>query len=353
MFAGWGTCCGTTRRIFAGEAMTQLGEMVAIGTVIDKDIECPFHEKKHTCDESVINDLTGDAKTLGEKLESKSISDSSVLRTENSVEPYKSRFSTEPDPDKTYDFETERHVKIHEDIDCEYPVAFAAHHIIPAGASLNIADSLLPYIDSEKGKICCNLGYDVNGNENGVWLPGLHAVNKNGIDVWSETSQVLPDNESWKVLALASKKEDYLPLQGPRPGPDPDKAYEALNLKLLYVKAAMNFSKTGARQFHDAHPTYSGLVKDSLNQVGKVLDHLSTGNAKEKIEPSCPTCKKNKESNQNKLLPPLGLFGFLNKNSQHVKNNYIVGKIQHKEFFTSTWCDPSSPTERRERKSSK
>ena len=241
-------------------------------------------------------------------------------------------------------------MKIHNDIDCEYPVAYAAHHLIPAGASLNKATLLLPYIESEKSKICCNLGYDVNGNENGVWLPGLHAVNKNGINVWSGTSSELPDNESWKKLTLASKQEDYLPLQGPRPGPNPEKAYEALNMKWLYVQAAMNFSLVGnVRQFHDAHPAYSNLVKQGLDEVGKLLDRLSTGSAKENINPTCSTCKTNKENDQKKLLPPLGLLGLLNKTSQHLKTNYLVGKTEHKEYYTSTWSDPSSPTERRQR----
>jgi len=328
--------------------MTELCEMVAIGIVTEKDVECPFHEKEHKCDKSVKNELTGDAKKLGEKLESKNTSDSTVLRTEKTVEPYKSRFSTEPDPDKKYDYETERHISIHEDIDCEYPVAFAAHHLIPAGASLNKANSLLPYVDSKKGKICCNLGYDVNGNENGVWLPGLHAVNSNGINKWSGASQELPDNESWKKLSTASTTKKYLPLDGPRPGIDIEKAYNTLNMKWLYVQAAMNFLSPKPRQFHDAHPSYSNLVKISLDDIGILLNRLSTGNAKEKIEPSCSKCKENKNQNK-KLLPPLALLNLLNRTSLHLKSEYLVGKTKHNEYYTSSWCGPSSPSRKRKR----
>lgn len=321
--------------------MTQLGEMVAAGFVDDFDVDCPFHEKKHTCDDVKNNYLAGNATALGENLDGGTSDTSTVQRS--SASPDNTYRSPEKfvDPDEAYG-EAEREVQIVKgNDDCIYPVAYSAHHLIPAKESLKRAAKLHKFIDKGKGAICCNLGYNVDGNENGVWLPGLHAVNSKGLDLWGAASTELPDDEevgrkSVKRAELedGTTKWSYSPLDGPKPSDGPA-AFSPTNMKWMYVQAAMNFPLVGTRQFHDRHPDYSGKVCEHLEDVATVLEGLLGLGG---VNPSCKKCK----DAQGKPQPPIALLGMLNGSSRWFRGK-LVGHTRDSTYFTSSWCGPMAP----------
>ena len=331
--------------------MTQLGELTAIGLVDTKNVECPFHEKKHDCSTDAENVYReGNAETLGKNLaKGKQDNSSTVFRAKGSPDHDYRANRKEDDPDE--DSEKDREIGILDgDDDCIYPVAFAAHHLIPGKASMGKAKALHKYI--RKGEICCNLGYSVDGNENGVWLPGLHAVNSNGLNLWSGkvASRSLPDKEDVrnisKVKARMRKELEpsangkrskfaYKPITGPTPGDAGAQAFRSDNMKWLYVKGSMAY--LGARQFHDAHPAYSSLV---VKQLGAVAQRVATllENAKKTGPTQCPECKKRQDAGK-KPTPPLALLGLLNNTSSWYRAK-LVGKTSDKEYYTSSWCGP-------------
>lgn len=321
--------------------MTQLGEMVAIGILQESDLECPFHEDEHDCSKPGKNELEGDATVLGENLDSGKKEKSTVVRSDAPDADYKSP-SKEADPDA--ESEESREVSIVKgNEDCVYPVAFSAHHLIPAKESLKRASGLHKFIQKSKGKICCDLGYDVNGNENGVWLPGLHAVNSKGLNLWGSAPTSLPDKEELgrKVVKRLDRddgktKWTYSPLSGPTPGKGGAAAFAPTNMKWMYVQKAMSF--LGARQFHDRHVNYSKLVEDHLSAVGKRLE-LFYGLQKDPAIAGCAKCRDRKKK---PAPPPIGLLGLLNSTSRWYRGK-VKGKTQDDEYYTSSWCGPVQP----------
>ena len=102
-----------------------------------------------------------------------------------------------------------------------YPFTVAAHHLIPGNGSLK-ASELWHYINKtgERGaeaikmkinvkgksqersiKINGNIGYNVNGSHNGVWLPGNYAMNRRnapeGVKSWNERT------DEWKLAYIS------------------------------------------------------------------------------------------------------------------------------------------------------
>jgi hypothetical protein len=310
--------------------MTELTEGVALGTVEEKDVECPFHDQTHKHDQAK-NEFEGDATALGKALVGGSDDTSTVVRK---IEPdirYKRTLNSEADPDdRPYD---QREVQlIPGDDSTWYPTGFQAHHLIPAKESLARATLLLSYIRAGK-KACCTLGYNVNGNQNGVWLAGKHPVDGNGLDLWKGSSKPGPDKEGAGRKKVSrgsgSEKWSYVELKGHRPGHP--KAFDKANMRWLYVQASMN--SLGTRQFHDRHPTYSKNVLGHLNALAGVLERLG-GSAKRK--PNCGDCKKTAEGAR---LPPVALLGALNGLSAHYLGK-VMNHIEYANFYTSSWCDP-------------
>jgi hypothetical protein len=132
----------------------------------------------------------------------------------------------------------------------EFPYHVAAHHLIPGEASLAPSELYTHYmvkdasIDIETGAgtksftIGWNIGYNVNGAHNGVWLPGNYALR-----------------------ARFSYKHKYK-----------GQTWEAIadgDFKTKYSIAAMK--KSGNRQFHDAHVPYNEKVLSILNKMAEKL----------------------------------------------------------------------------------
>jgi hypothetical protein len=165
----------------------------------------------------------------------------------------------------------------------EYALTCAAHHLIPAGASLKKSTSLLKWI--KKGKqIKADIGYNVNGLQNGVWLPGNYAMR----GIWGS----LKDGEDMPAGAgtdgpLSEKPQD-------------NKFYYAVKAMILV-----------GGQFHDAHPKYSEFVLDCLNKIATAMVARKG---------FCPDCKDLKEP----FPPPYKLALLLNGVSKRMKG-YLVG----------------------------
>jgi hypothetical protein len=131
----------------------------------------------------------------------------------------------------------------------EYPYTVAAHHLIPGNASLYESSLFKRYmqqggtaeVKTKNGmmnfKITHNIGYNVNGSHNGVWLPGSYAVR----------AGVHPTKVTWGKLIRD------------------DKGKPTSNTPWCYDYMAVVASKAEG-QFHDAHTTYNRNAKDVLNK---------------------------------------------------------------------------------------
>ncbi|MEY4591068.1 MAG: hypothetical protein RL497_3144 [Pseudomonadota bacterium] len=136
----------------------------------------------------------------------------------------------------------------------DYPFTVAAHHLIPGNASLYTGKcDLVNYMtkgktvtaNNKSWKIKHNIGYNVNGAHNGVWLPGNYAIRK----------PASPTGETWGKMG----NEDW---------------------QLNYVAACCKEVKG---QFHDAHGDYNGAVLRVLNKIAaKLQAHQCT----------CDDCRK-------------------------------------------------------------
>lgn len=120
------------------------------------------------------------------------------------------------------------------------PVQSAAHHLIPGNAALKVS-KLMPHLHSE-GMAVGNIGYDVNGQENGAWLAGNYALRgKNGLAKWG------PGGVGFLAMYGKDPKE--------------------------YAFAAIEALRC---QFHDGHDDYSKFVRNELNLLAKKLEKTQT-----------------------------------------------------------------------------
>jgi hypothetical protein len=115
-----------------------------------------------------------------------------------------------------------------------YPYTVAAHHIIPGNASLRDSAVYKYMVKSASGsKVKKNIGYNVNGAHNGIFLPGWYGIRK-------KTS---PDGSKWSELDDSWRKE--------------------------YVGSVV--IRTG-RQFHDSHTKYNQHVKGILDSLAVLIE---------------------------------------------------------------------------------
>jgi hypothetical protein len=185
-----------------------------------------------------------------------------------------------------------------------YPFQTAAHHLIPGNASLYNGDcDLWNYMEKDKTieaagftwTIKFNIGYNVNGNHNGVWLPGNYGLIKDG----AEDS---PTKETWSAL-----EQDHADWQ------------------LHYVAAC---SKALNGQFHDEHSKYNDKVRDLLNLIAEILFFHQT---------ICKQCHGKFE----KIPPPFIIKTRLYNISAYLKRR-VTGNPQGwvRPWFTSNrWRD--------------
>lgn len=295
--------------------MTDVGEGVAIGVVLGKEVDCPFdHETTEPTE--IKNQLVGNGGTLGDNMTAGS---STVL-----YEPKRKPQTAVANPDQS---KGDTPIDIGEWL---YPVSCAAHHIIPAQASLKKATKLLKFMKkggSKPNKLWSDIGYDVNGIENGVWLPGNYAVGGNGTGDWVGAPSAFDgDNELGSVRKRAARRSSASSkLDGVRHEIDPN------NRKWLYVDQATRLFNA---QFHDAHVDYSKFVLKILNKIAEQMQNARKNSIDDL---ACPKCKQRQEKiAEYGIPPPYSLAQRLNGVSGRLRG-YLKGKRGHKVVFTSRW----------------
>ncbi|HEX2956692.1 MAG TPA: AHH domain-containing protein, partial [Chitinispirillaceae bacterium] len=118
----------------------------------------------------------------------------------------------------------------------------AAHHLLPGNASVKNATALHKYMlwqgKNELG-LSGPIGYDINNEQNGVWLPGNYAVRE-----WTGPKDDRRKTEWGKNW---SKFGD--------------------NFRLAYAKNAMKAAED--LQLHDAHSVYNDKVRSTLEDIAE------------------------------------------------------------------------------------
>lgn len=244
--------------------MTQIALGIAIGTFQSAKDECWFCKEEKSSD-NPINDVdsspdTSDSESEDAVPENDLHNDASKLGVKLGNKPE----WTVKCPDKG---ETTK-------------VLSAAHHCIPGNASFKKAyDSGLVDFVKKGGdfNLQSDIGYSINHESNGVWLPGNYYVRKGN----------KPYDKNWSSFSKSFKDE--------------------------YAKRAINVSKM---QFHDAHSRYNKKVLKTLESVMSKIDEP---------EDKCPMCGEEYDNTR----PPFGLVGRLDFISKQHKN--MISNISKKK----------------------
>jgi hypothetical protein len=334
MSAAWGICFGITRRIFAGDAMTELFESVALGFLVEGDVPCPFCVSESD-NQSVTKVMTNDSRELAQNLGGMP---TNTMRLKGDYEVVEKYFIT----------------------DEISQLGLNAHHVIPGNASLGecpeilqwmagtttikkkiydkpinakvksiknaaLKDQLRAKLVSEKAEyqntvlygdpdmlvtfstvpgraaihrdktvsenlVKGEITYDINDSRNGVWLPS-----NNAIVGWSDMA-----SSEFKAIDFNGKNRSF---------------HEAYAYNSMFITQ---------KQFHDAHENYSAEVVFKLRQIASQLNKL--GN-------DC-LMHQNTPSEKNSYPAPERLTGALYILARHI----ISEKLDLK-----TACQPSSP----------
>jgi hypothetical protein len=266
--------------------MSQLGEAVALAEIDTDDWECPFsHDKTGT----VENELDTDPKKLGTRMAngtSTRLWDDST----GTVQPKKNDASKQPASDAIEE-PYEVYIALdHLGNSMHAPFSVAAHHLIPGEASLP-KSRLIDYVKGGK-VIASDIGYGVNGRENGIWLPTHHALSMN-----------MP------VVPFATDHSSYAELT-------PQGTDMVGSFTHAYTQAVMD--RAGC-QFHDDHTKatdYSNFVIKVLNKIQGNLTIIKNYN--------CKKCNDAK-SGGGKLPPPYRLVNRLNSVSTRLAALLVGG----------------------------
>ncbi|MFO1267200.1 MAG: hypothetical protein U1F67_10775 [Rubrivivax sp.] len=337
--------------------MTQLGESVTVGMIDDNESPCPFD---HTEPEppAVDNDLIGIGSTLARRMKggkSTLLYEPMVRKVEEVLDPRhreghefkdKARVVKVPiavrSPKKGQP-DTVLHA---------YPVTCAAHHCIPAQESLKHS-KLLAYmvkkgsteklkdgkqtIDFSDGRVWADVGYDVNGAENGVYLPGNYAVGggRGGMRVWEGADDNEDDDdEEPEVDAADMMSDDAIDDGQPKSNMLTGELYDvsSSNRKWRYVRQAM---RKAPGQFHDRHEDYSAFVLEVLE---KIFANYKKLEEKHIDQQKCKECKKKTDKIAELGLPtPFGLATRLNGVSGKMRG-HLSGPQWPPNVYTSKWA---------------
>jgi hypothetical protein len=326
--------------------MTQLGEAVAVPQFLTDDTDCPFsHEDPPVL--TVKNDLIGVGGTLSKRMERMK-----PTFLHKPAPGYKEEKSPMLKPKQTFGhpFHHGNQPAIKVDLKrdgvaedtVEYPVTSAAHHLVPAQESLK-GSPLIEYMIGKKetgksaevktgkskskktGKCWSNVGYDVNGSQNGVYLPGNYAVNDG---TWVPLHE---EDDRPEDMAKAAKTEL---LTG---GVVCD---EKASRKWLYVKQAVKLASDYSAhrgyggQFHDRHEPYSIFVQEIL---GRLHTRLKLAEKQFIGKNECGKCQNNKEKMKDLgVATPFQLVSWLNTVSERLEDR-LGGTIWYPKLYTSEW----------------
>lgn len=363
----------------------ELGELVAVSAPLqDDEPECPFDHSEPE-DNKVKNELGGIGTTLG-----KNVSKGVGINMDS--EGPLAECIEKKDPRE--EGKRSVFVKVHGEELCintrkrgrdgtfltsplPYPLTCAAHHLIPAQESLK-GHNILTYMcaDGEtqdfrksggaapasvSSKVWGNVGYNVNGGQNAIWLPGNYAVGAGtaGAELWKSPRKFRRTkktdeeaNRSW-VKSLDLSPDTWDPTDDPEEEENPQSPLEEVlaeadmrklmlsgknyniadsNPKWGYVDAAMD--KINGH-FHDRHEPYSKFVKDCLEKLVDPYDRMYDRSMGDDEENCCEKCKKSAEDRNGKIGPPRGIIPRLNSISQFLKPH--ISKYSAPNIYTSKW----------------
>lgn len=288
----------------------QLGESVAIASFgLDSD-ECPF--QPHSKDEGFTQSKRPGDKEV-KKLQKAMKSGQSTRVWHQSGTSFTEKTNKDGPKHSKPKAAAGQPIRI---AGVDYPLSVAAHHIIPGKASLPKSE-LAPYIWADEGGVIkSDIGYDVDGSENGLWMPTHQSMSAK---LGKAQKLVIHDEEkppetkgmSWQQLSDRAKEHDGDPA-----------TYTQLFLP-RYTQQAMDALYT---QFHDSHSNYNTWVTKRLNGLAVRL-HTKVG--------FCEKCKED-----DKKSPPYSLVYRLNMVSRMILINFLGGgpKAGWKRVHTSDFA---------------
>ncbi len=325
----------------------QIGEAVAVTMITDVEDECPFDHELEEPPE-VKNELVGKGSQLATNMNNGTSTNSYAPFTPDKASNKRGKL---PQKDPNHQFHRGRDdkgrcltIEFNDGTSKNYPVSCSAHHLVPSQESLKDHD-LLQYMCKKgssgdhnhgfsAGKVWSDAGYNTNGSENGVYLPGSYAVGggRGGLIVWyplGADEDKEHDTDYIEVDKLPpSEYQDFL-ISGEKGKIKHD------NACWHYVSKAM---KLAPGQFHDRHVKYSEeVVVEALNNIFKMYkkyDILENPS-------SCDQCEKKRKDIEEKGIPTpytvvkrlefvsSKLRGYLNASAGSWKRN----------VFTSEWVN--------------
>lgn len=326
--------------------MAELGEPVTVAMLVDPMDECPFSHDPPP-NEQIPQNLIGSGQKLAHSMKQRKPTFTRSNAPGYEVEPPLRHPRNVPD----HPFHKSKQPAIRlrfpgpdgTEEEFAYPVTCAAHHLIPAQESLK-RSQLLAYMIAKqnpgdgakvktgkstqvkKGLCWSNLGYDVNGSQNGVYLPGSYAVH----------------DGTW--VPVHEEDTDYPPA-GMGMAADPKRLTggvvcdETKSKKWLYVREAVRLASSYTErgyggQFHDRHEPYSDFVLEALEAL-----HALYKNKEEVcvVDEQCGECKKRKKEIEEKGVPtPFGLLIRLNTISSRLES-CLKGTVWRPGLYTSEW----------------
>lgn len=330
--------------------MTELLEPISIGFITEEDTSCPFD---HELDEppTVKNDLYGDGGALDASMSNKTPKSTYLYeKLKNAYEikripnPRKEKNGDLRSPKKPVKVKFQRAKMVGGNLvtyehETRYPLSVAAHHCIPAQQSLKKCETILAYMvkqgedaglklgsgesDFSGGVVWANVGYDVNGLQNGKYLPGNYAVTRGAMKKWApkegDDSEGVSEPPADGVELLTGT---------------PDDALNDQNSCWQYVLQAV---EKGKGQFHDSHEPYGDFVLLVLEAIGEDMTKFEVKVALGE----CDKCNERKEliTKQGKGIPTdHELVTKLNKLSSKLMA-YLNGTGWNEEIYTSRWMD--------------
>ena len=360
----------------------ELGELVSVAIPgQNPDDECPFSHEKPNPDEK--NELGGIGTKLGDNL----AAGTGVHTSKPPLGGDYTKGPVDPDPRDVRPKLTCVFIKVNgqpvrlNGKPLPYPLTCAAHHLIPAQESLK-GHAILKYMckDGEQqdfrnsggsdpaavpgSKVWGNVAYNVNGGQNGVWLPGNYAVGAGagGVEVWkkrtSDQRSTFSDDEAaanWEA-AVDMGADEWKPHHvDPEEKEEPQRLADALrtaarpvfmlagtnyhiddgNPKWAYVKAAMD---AAGGLFHDRHKTYSDQVAKYLT---KIAEAYATMYERSKMpEKGCKKCEEAERpagAKASLVGPPYGIVGRLVVGSNFFKRYVKTQSVTARNVYTSNW----------------
>lgn len=295
--------------------MTQLCEGVAVGILGDSSPTCPFCEGKGPVELRGLHTKHGKLKSeqrLRENLASSSVVDSesvgAVMPIDGGNTPHEGWVVK---------------AGVFEDFDVE--IKAAPHHIIPGDAALAKSD-LEKWTCASKGKIKEDIGYNVDGAPNGIFLPHLpHIHFTRHFEYLSADGQVKGET---KTATKGKRKGQVVPktfadIFGPWSKLPPARRNAIGYLVMNETWLQMHYTDHDDPYVHVDHDTnYDGEVKDRCNLLANLMPTY--------FAPRCPHAK----SDDGKFNPPYGLVSRINGISAYFRTR-MTGKPTNWQSWVS------------------